>query len=207
MCFTFRKCCPALYHIPISCGKYGLSLRANSNSEKYISLFPPSTSEDPEDEHRKLPSYLTASPVSSINPSTSGSSELDKTARRRLDILHEIRRLMDSGRLSAQPEVDLAAGEPKERVDLGSGLRKPAKGGSTASVGEDEAAAAARGPGDESVKAEGRLNEQAQAEVAQNTAHRKDKKVRREKGDTASGKAAKAAPSGQGVKAEDDFFE
>ncbi|WVW84876.1 hypothetical protein I302_106911 [Kwoniella bestiolae CBS 10118] len=79
------------------------------NTEKYISLFPPSsssssTSTKPETKEPKLslPPLLHPAPTSKQLE-----EELDKSSKRRYEILLEIQQLMRDGKLSANPEEEV----------------------------------------------------------------------------------------------------
>ncbi|OCF57079.1 hypothetical protein L486_05938 [Kwoniella mangroviensis CBS 10435] len=107
------------------------------NTEKYISLFPPSSSSQHESSTKEP--KLTIPPLLRPPPTSQQlEGEYDKSAKRRYEILLEIRELMQQGKLSENPEEEVKR-EKKEKVSLVSTedkfTSKNTKGGEK---GEDE---------------------------------------------------------------------
>ncbi|WRT67951.1 uncharacterized protein IL334_004925 [Kwoniella shivajii] len=86
------------------------------NSEKYISLFPPSSESDPTSASASTSASTKESKLTLpllLHP-TPNIEELDKPSKRRYEILNEISTLMKDGKLSLNPEDEVK----KEKVNL-----------------------------------------------------------------------------------------
>ncbi|WWC96274.1 hypothetical protein V866_003141 [Kwoniella sp. B9012] len=90
------------------------------NTEKYISLFPPSSTSEPS----SASTTTTKEPKLSVPPllhptptSQQLEEEYDKSSKRRYEILLEIRGLMQQGKLSENPEEEVKK-EKKEKISL-----------------------------------------------------------------------------------------
>lgn len=100
-------------HGASSCSRFDCP--SYSNSQKYISLFAASSTEQEEsteDRHLTLPTHLQPTTTKKSKKSSSKSndsaesSELDITTAKRLELLQRVEGLMKSGELSGEPEKD-----------------------------------------------------------------------------------------------------
>ncbi|WWD18649.1 hypothetical protein CI109_103102 [Kwoniella shandongensis] len=91
------------------------------NTQKYISLFPSNattaSTSKPEDEIDEEDSKSKLSLPPLLHPAPSNPSKLDQSAQRRYELLQETLKLMDEGKLSKEPEVEVTSGKT-----LGSGV-------------------------------------------------------------------------------------
>ncbi|KAK8858754.1 hypothetical protein IAR55_002983 [Kwoniella newhampshirensis] len=88
------------------------------NTQKYISLFPSSSSTssstkniagDDDDEEEEGGGKLNLPPILHPVLPASDISKLDQSAQRRFELLRETKKLMDDGRLSKEPEMEVSS--------------------------------------------------------------------------------------------------
>lgn len=87
------------------------------NEQKYISLFPPDSSADPEKTKSPLPPHL----------SPSAAEPTEKSDQKRLEILKSVQGMMDRGEVSSTPEEEGRGNKVDVQVESATGAKKAKK--------------------------------------------------------------------------------